>query len=79
MKCLGPLLTVGARFPIELRPRREKTDKIPLNVQVAWIDYFEDTQGMGVVFIKGQPQLKKVQRLVDSFEKGLNLTKSTAG
>lgn len=79
MKCLGPLLTVGARFPIELRLRREKTNKIPLNVRVAWIDYFEETQGMGVVFIKGQSQLKKVQRLVDSFEKGLNHTKPTAG
>ncbi len=78
MHCMGPLLTVGASFPLELRPRREKTEKIPLNVRVAWIDYFEDTQGMGVVFIKGQPQLKKVQRLVDNFEKKMKQSKSTS-
>ncbi|HUU02606.1 MAG TPA: PilZ domain-containing protein [Myxococcota bacterium] len=79
LRCMGPLLTVGARFPLELRPRREKTDKIPLNVRVAWIDYFEDTQGMGVVFVKGQPQLKKVQRLVDGYEKIMKQPKSSAG
>jgi Tfp pilus assembly protein PilZ len=76
LRCAGPLLTVGARFPIVLRTDEEKHKEIALNVRVAWLDFFEDTQGMGVVFIRGQSHLKKVRRLIETFEKNLKKSRT---
>ncbi|MBW1870716.1 MAG: PilZ domain-containing protein, partial [Deltaproteobacteria bacterium] len=76
LRCMGPLLTVGARFPLDLSLDDRGGKRVPLDVKVAWIDYFEDTQGMGVVFVKGQIQLKKVIRLIGNLEKNLKKNKS---
>lgn len=76
LRCLGPLLTVGARFPLDLFLDEHGGKSVPLDVRVAWIDFFEDTQGMGVVFIKGQSQLKKVIRLIGNLERNLKKSKS---
>ena len=76
LRCMGPLLTVGARFPLDLSLDERGGKSVPLDVRVAWIDYFEDTQGMGVVFVKGQSQLKKVMRLIGNMEKSLKKTRS---
>ena len=77
LRCSGPLLTVGAKFPIVLFLDGEAGKGISLKAKVAWIDYFEDTQGMGVVFDPGQSQLKKVYRLLDRFEKNLRKQKAS--
>ena len=78
LRCKGPLLTVGAKFPVILFLEGESGKGIPLNAKVAWIDYFEDTQGMGVMFDPGQSQLKKVHRLLDKFEKSLRKQKTSS-
>jgi hypothetical protein len=78
LRCQGPLLTVGAKFPVVLFLEGEAGKGIPLSAKVAWIDYFEDTQGMGVVFDPGQSQLKKVHRLLDRFEKNLRKQKTAS-
>jgi hypothetical protein len=77
LRCKGPLLTVGAKFPVILYLDGEGGKGISLKAKVAWIDYFEDTQGMGVMFDPGQSQLKKVHRLLDRFEKNLRKQKSS--
>lgn len=77
LRCKGPLLTVGAEFPVILFLDGEAGKGTSLNAKVAWIDYFEDTQGMGVVFDPGQSQLKKVHRLLDKFEKNLRKQKAS--
>lgn len=77
LRCQGPLLTVGARFPVILFLDGEAGKGTSINVKVAWIDYFEDTQGMGVVFDPDQSQLKKVHRLLDRFEKNIRKQRST--
>lgn len=78
LRCKGPLLTVGARFPVILFLEGEDGKGTSLNAKVAWIDYFEDTQGMGVMFDPGQSQLKKVHRLLDKFEKSLRKQKASS-
>lgn len=77
LRCSGPLLTVGAKFPIVLFLDGEAGKGTSLSAKVAWIDYFEDTQGMGVVFVPGQSQLKKIYRLLDRFEKNLRKQKAS--
>jgi Tfp pilus assembly protein PilZ len=77
LRCNGPLLTVGAKFPVILFLDGEAGKGTSLNAKVAWIDYFEDTQGMGVMFDPGQSQLKKVHRLLDKFEKSLRKQKAS--
>ncbi len=78
LRCQGPLLTVGARFPMVLFLDGEDGRGTSLKVKVAWIDYFEDTQGMGVMFDPGQSQVKKVHRLIDRFEKNLRRQKTSS-
>ena len=68
MKFTLPLMSVGARFPLVLFPNGKRARGLALDAQVAWIDLFEETKGMGVVFIRGQSMLKKVAQLVDAFE-----------
>jgi len=78
LRCMGPLLTVGARFPLilHLDQEGEKGKRLSIEVRVAWIDYFEETQGMGVIFEGGQFQLRKIKRLVGGFEKELKKSKA---
>jgi Tfp pilus assembly protein PilZ len=71
LRCLGPLLTVGARFSLTLYLEGEKGKATALDVQVAWIDYFEETKGMGVEFAGKRGQRKKIERFVDTLEKSL--------
>jgi Tfp pilus assembly protein PilZ len=77
LRCQGPLLTVGAEFPMVLFLDGEGGKGTSLKARVAWIDYFEDTQGMGVMFDPGQSQLKKLHRLLDRFEKTLRRQKAS--
>jgi Tfp pilus assembly protein PilZ len=70
LRCQGPLLTVGAQFPLVLYPPSEK-EGVPLKGRVAWIDFFEETQGMGVAFLDGQAQLRRVKKIVSECEKQL--------
>jgi len=69
LRCSGPLLTVGAKFPVVLYPSDGDTKGLEIKARVAWIDYFEDTQGMGISFLDGQSELRKVKRFVNDFEK----------
>lgn len=64
LRCLGPLLSVGVRFPVKLGVGEKKDPFIQLNAQVAWIDLFEDTKGMGIGFIRGQAGIKEIERVV---------------
>ncbi|NMB77214.1 MAG: hypothetical protein GYA21_19060 [Myxococcales bacterium] len=64
LRCLGPLLSVGVRFPVKLEVGEKKGAPIQLNAQVAWIDLFEDTKGMGIGFIRGQAEIKEIERIV---------------
>lgn len=75
LRCSGPLLTVGAKFPVVLYPSDGGLKGLELDAQVAWIDYFEDTQGMGISFVAGQSELRKVKRFVSGFEKRHKLHK----
>lgn len=76
LRCMGPLLTVGASFPVTLFLDDDDTKGTQLSARVAWIDYFEDTQGMGVEFDGGQSQLRKINRLCDRLERELKKHKS---
>jgi hypothetical protein len=64
-------LSVGARFPVVLYTEGIDGKGTPLSVQVAWIDLFEDTKGMGVGFIRSQAGLKQVGQVVKRLEKEL--------
>ena len=79
LRCMGPLLTVGARFSLALYLEGEKGKATTMDVQVAWIDYFEETQGMGVEFAGRRGQRKKIERFVNGLEKKLKTSKSQSG
>jgi len=76
LRCPAPLLTVGASFPLVLFLDKDTSRGTELKARVAWIDYFEDTQGMGVEFSGSQAPLKKVNRLCDRLEKDLKRRRS---
>ncbi|MBW1808494.1 MAG: PilZ domain-containing protein [Deltaproteobacteria bacterium] len=64
LRCFGPLFTIGTRFPLDIHVQEVNVKNIALDAQVAWIDYFEDSKGMGVAFVKGQTQLKTIRRFL---------------
>ncbi|MBN2496569.1 MAG: PilZ domain-containing protein [Deltaproteobacteria bacterium] len=65
----GPLLTVGARFPVVLYLEGEDGKQTELDVRVAWIDLFDASKGMGVEFESGQPELRRITRALRRFQK----------
>jgi Tfp pilus assembly protein PilZ len=69
LRCKGPLFTIGTKFPLVIYEQGENVKGLALDAQVAWIDYFKDTKGMGVTFIKGQAQLKTIRRILGKYEK----------
>ncbi|RME25076.1 MAG: hypothetical protein D6806_08560 [Deltaproteobacteria bacterium] len=71
LHCFGPLLSVGAKFPVVLLPQGKESSKLELMARVAWIDLFEEAQGMGVAFLEGQSGLKKVKKIINEYEKKL--------
>lgn len=72
LRCMGPLLSIGARFPITLFIKGDQTRGVELQAQVAWIDLFSDSKGMGVVFERDQPELKQVLKAVKRIRSDLD-------
>ncbi|HOX45169.1 MAG TPA: PilZ domain-containing protein [Myxococcota bacterium] len=79
LRCSGPLLTVGAAFPVRLFLDGSGGKPVEIVAHVAWIDPFEDTKGMGIRFAEDQPALKRVAQLVKRFASDLQRFRSLAG
>ena len=71
LRCQGPLLSVGARFPVTLHLEGEHSRGVKLNGRVAWLDLFEESKGMGVIFDQGQSGIKQVQRAIKRISRDL--------
>ncbi len=71
LRCLGPLLSIGAKFPVTLYLDGKSSKAVVLQSRVAWIDMFDDNKGMGVLFDKDQPELKAVGRSIRRIKKQL--------
>lgn len=71
LRCQGPLLSVGARFPVTLHLEGGLSRGVTLNGRVAWLDLFEDSKGMGVVFDEGQASIKHVHRAIKRIKRDL--------
>ncbi len=78
LRCSGPLLTVGAAFPVRLFLDGAEGKPLEIVAHVAWIDPFEDTKGMGIRFAEDQPAMKRVATLVKRFEADLRRFRSFA-
>jgi Tfp pilus assembly protein PilZ len=70
LRCMGPLLTVGSPVSIMLFLDGKEGKGLPVEAQVAWIDYFDETKGMGVQFQRGAA-VRKIGRFLDQYEKDL--------
>jgi Tfp pilus assembly protein PilZ len=79
LRCAGPLLTVGATFPVRLFLEGAEGKAVEIVAHVAWIDPFEDTKGMGVRFAEDQPVLKRVAQLVKRFAADLQRFRDLSG
>jgi Tfp pilus assembly protein PilZ len=71
LRCMGPLLTIGARFPITLYLKGDDAKGFALHARVAWIDLFTDSKGMGVVFDQDQPELKQIGKAIKRIQNQL--------
>jgi Tfp pilus assembly protein PilZ len=78
LRCLGPLLSVGVRFPVKVNLGDKNDPLVQLNAQVAWIDLFEDTKGMGIGFIRGQSELREIERIVKLASKDQGARRSSS-
>jgi Tfp pilus assembly protein PilZ len=72
LRCEGPLLAIGARFPVTFFAEEKQDSGISIEVEVAWIDLFKETQGMGVLFVRGGSPMRKIRKLIDGYEKNIN-------
>jgi Tfp pilus assembly protein PilZ len=68
LRCSGPLLTIGATFPVRLFLDGPGSKPTELVAHVAWIDPFEQTKGMGVAFMPAQPALRRIHQVLRRFE-----------
>ena len=75
IKCDGPLFTVGTRSPLQIYLKGERVKGLTVETQVAWLDYFDETKGMGLAFIAKQPQLETIKFLVEKYERELKKEK----
>jgi Tfp pilus assembly protein PilZ len=64
IRCHGPLLPLGAQFPLVLLAEHGEDKGVSVTAQVAWIDYLEQNLGMGVVFVGSKFQVKKIEKLL---------------
>lgn len=71
LRCMGPLLSVGAKFPVTLYLEGKPSKGIVLNSRVAWIDLFDEDKGMGVLFDKDQSELKAIGKSIKRIQKQL--------
>ena len=71
LRCTGPLLSVGATFPVTLYLEGDSDRGVEVDAQVAWLDMFDDPKGMGVVFKRGRSALKNVARTIKRIEQDL--------
>lgn len=71
LRCQGPLLSVGARFPVTLHLEGDHSRGTTLSGRVAWLDLFDDSKGMGVIFDSDQSGIKQVQRAIKRIERDL--------
>jgi len=75
IKCDGPLFTVGTRSPLQIYIKGERVKGLTVETQVAWLDYFDETKGMGLAFVAKQPQLETIKFLVEKYERELKKEK----
>ncbi len=71
LRCMGPLLSVGARFPVTLYLTGERNRGVRMQARVAWIDLFDDTRGMGVSFDSDQTEIKQVSKAIKRIQRDL--------
>jgi hypothetical protein len=69
IECDGPLISVGARFPVVLYLDGQTAKGIQLHAQVAWIELFDESKGMGLIFERGQSGIKQVYRALKRIDK----------
>jgi Tfp pilus assembly protein PilZ len=70
----GPLPKIGERVRLILSPPSPNEKDIKLNATVVWISESASRRGMGVQFGDGQPQTKKIARMLRMFRKTLKHT-----
>ncbi len=71
LRCTGPLLSMGATFPVTLYLEGDSDRGVEVDAQVAWLEMFDDPKGMGVVFRRGRSALKNVARTIKRIEQDL--------
>ena len=64
LRCMGPLLSMGARFPVTIYLGGSTSKGIVLQARVAWVDMFDEDKGMGVLFDEGQSELRAINRSI---------------
>ncbi len=73
LRCLGPLLSIGAKFPVTMYLEGNSSKGVVVNSKVAWIDMFDEDQGMGLLFDQDQPELKAVEKSIKRIKKQLTI------
>jgi hypothetical protein len=71
MRCMGPLLSVGASFPVTLFLEGDNSRGVSLTGRVAWLDMFQNSKGMGIVFEQGQSGQRQVSKAIKRIKKDL--------
>lgn len=71
LRCQGPLLSVGARFPVTLHLEGDHGRGTTISGRVAWLDLFDESKGMGVIFDPGESGIKHVQRAIKRIARDL--------
>ncbi|MBW2701354.1 MAG: PilZ domain-containing protein [Deltaproteobacteria bacterium] len=69
LRCKGPLMEVGARFPLRLYLLGAEGPELKLEAEVAWVDVLQAGKGMGVAFVSRSTALRKLSRTLKRLEK----------
>jgi Tfp pilus assembly protein PilZ len=62
IRTMGTLPQIGADIQVEMRPPGWFFRKLKVKARVMWLDFFEESRGMGVRFMEKNP---KVETLVE--------------
>ena len=71
LRCMGPLLAIGTAFPVTIFLEGDNARGVSLTGRVAWLDMFENSKGMGVVFDQGQSGHRQVSKAIKRIKKDL--------
>lgn len=65
LRCQGPLISIGAPLDCTLFLGGEDVPGVSMTGRVAWIDMFDSSKGLGVMFDPGQRGLVKVGKHIE--------------